>query len=193
MFRCTIPTVAVAALLVTASSLIARPTPIWNRKAEGVSVLPAPVAGPFFDITFSASIEAADLDGPSNLPTELEIRVNGLPVHMVGIGGEFSPPGHANCAGLNCGSEPCFCAPPPVVCERGAAIISAVATTSLQPGDEIIVLLRPARGALPELPGFPDDEETRPVCPWDCGDGDFMVGITDFLKLLGQWGPCFPV
>jgi hypothetical protein len=63
--------------------------------------------------------------------------------------------------------------------------------TDLQPEDEIAVLLRPAPGALPELPGFGDgDEVIRPVCPWDCGDG---VGITDFLKLLGQWGPCFPV
>ncbi len=31
-------------------------------------------------------------------------------------------------------------------------------------------------------------------CPWDCGDGDGMVGVVDFLALLGQWGtpaaPC---
>jgi len=26
------------------------------------------------------------------------------------------------------------------------------------------------------------------VCPWDCGDGDGVVGIVDFLALLGQWG-----
>ena len=25
-------------------------------------------------------------------------------------------------------------------------------------------------------------------CPWDCGDGDGIVGIVDFLALLGQWG-----
>ncbi len=31
-------------------------------------------------------------------------------------------------------------------------------------------------------------------CPWDCGDGDRVVGINDFLALLAQWGlvnaPC---
>ena len=27
-----------------------------------------------------------------------------------------------------------------------------------------------------------------PGCPWDCGDGDGVVGIVDFLALLGQWG-----
>ena len=31
------------------------------------------------------------------------------------------------------------------------------------------------------------------ACPWDCDNGDGVVGITDFLALLGQWagpGPC---
>ncbi len=32
------------------------------------------------------------------------------------------------------------------------------------------------------------------TCPWDCGDGDGMVGIVDFLAVLAQWGlvdtPC---
>ncbi len=34
-----------------------------------------------------------------------------------------------------------------------------------------------------------------PLCPWDCdsGESDFDgggVGITDFLELLANWGPC---
>jgi hypothetical protein len=366
MSRCTTPAVVVAALLVTASSVIAQPTPTWNRKAEGIAVSPAPVAGSFFDITVFGSIDAGDLTAPTDLSTEIEIRVSGTTVHLEVQTLTANPPTHGDCSGLNCGTEPCFCTPPPVVCECGPIIISASATTSLQPEDEIMVLLRPAPGAvpdsdesddlrslnfpddpifwnrriasveivpsplelpdsffdvwvecyseanysgplnlgsslelringvewsslptgpnefvwdycnpqctdtcvingsvpagtcvsgpsdcicrttpgslvfpavplepddeltiilrpvpgaLPELPGFPDDEETRPVCPWDCGDGDFMVGITDFLamlaqwgqvgaacdfdgdgvgitdflKLLGQWGPCFPV
>ncbi len=35
--------------------------------------------------------------------------------------------------------------------------------------------------------------EVTPPCPWDCGDGDGMVGIVDFLAVLGGWGlpgPC---
>jgi hypothetical protein len=367
MFRCTIHAGAVTALLVTASTVIAQPTPTWNRKIEGVSVLPAPVAGSFFDITWFTSIDAGDLTAASDLSTELELRINGTTVHLEVQTLTANPSPHAGCAGLNCGTEPCFCTPPPVVCDCGPVIISASATTSLQPEDQIMVLLRPAAGALPdsdesddlhilpfdgepvfwnrritsveivpsppaggggdqffevwvetsvdghytggldlsgslellvndvshatlplllddsvwsycnpectdtcvlagtvpagtcesvpndcicqmtpsslvfptvplepddvitvilrpapgalpELPGFPDDEEDRPVCPWDCGDGDFIVGIldflamlaqwgevgapcdfdgggvgvTDFLKLLGQWGPCFP-
>ncbi len=37
-------------------------------------------------------------------------------------------------------------------------------------------------------------EFTPPPCPWDCGDDDGIVGIVDFLALLGEWGaigtPC---
>ena len=37
-------------------------------------------------------------------------------------------------------------------------------------------------------------EFAPPPCPWDCGDGDGIVGIVDFLALLGEWGaigtPC---
>ena len=32
--------------------------------------------------------------------------------------------------------------------------------------------------------GIPDECE----CPWDCGDGDGIVGVVDFLTLLNQWG-----
>ena len=34
------------------------------------------------------------------------------------------------------------------------------------------------------------DEFTVSTCPWDCGDGDGIVGIIDLLELLCQWdGP----
>ena len=40
--------------------------------------------------------------------------------------------------------------------------------------------------------GVPD--ECDPTCPWDCADGDGVVGIGDFLALLSVWGqtgvPC---
>jgi hypothetical protein len=366
MFRCTVPVAAVAALLVAASSVSAQPTPTWNRKVEGIAVSPVPVAGSFFSITGYASIDADNVDTQIDLSTEIEILINGTTAYIEQKNLVANPGTHADCSGLDCGAEPCFCTEPPVVCECGPIIISVETTTALQPEDEIMVLLRPAPGALPdddesddldilmfagdpifwnrtilsidlmqakqqgfvdafvaialttnysgglnltaigellvngvpmmesatgptdlvwsfcdpgcgascatdggvpagicqsdvqgpldcacqstlptlvfpsipvepddeltillrpapgalpELPGFPDDEETRPVCPWDCGDGDFIVGITDFLamlatwgevgaacdfdgdgvgitdflKLLGQWGPCFPM
>ncbi len=30
---------------------------------------------------------------------------------------------------------------------------------------------------------------TADTCPWDT-DGDGIVGITDFLGVLANWGPC---
>jgi hypothetical protein len=32
-------------------------------------------------------------------------------------------------------------------------------------------------------------QDITSTCPWDL-DGDGLVGITDFLALLGQWGTC---
>ncbi|MEE8459443.1 MAG: hypothetical protein V3S08_06200 [Phycisphaerales bacterium] len=40
------------------------------------------------------------------------------------------------------------------------------------PGEVNVATVGPAGGA---------------PCPWDCGDGDGMVGINDFLALLGEW------
>ena len=32
------------------------------------------------------------------------------------------------------------------------------------------------------------------TCPWDCGNGDGIIGIDEFLQVLGTWGqvgvPC---
>lgn len=28
----------------------------------------------------------------------------------------------------------------------------------------------------------------RPISSWDCGDGDGVVGIDDFLAMLATWG-----
>ena len=38
--------------------------------------------------------------------------------------------------------------------------------------------------------GIPDECEP-PDCPWDL-DGSGVVGVSDFLELLGAWGPCPP-
>ncbi len=36
--------------------------------------------------------------------------------------------------------------------------------------------------------GFSITDEIITSCPWDCGDGDGVVGIVDFLALLSEWG-----
>jgi hypothetical protein len=51
----------------------------------------------------------------------------------------------------------------------------------LEPGDEITVILRPAPGGLPELPGFPDDEENGQCCPGGTGVETFTASVGAFL------------
>ena len=65
------------------------------------------------------------------------------------------------------------------------AIFPAIA---LEPGDVIEVILRPAPGALPELPGFEDDdEETKTFCPTDV-NGDGMIDVVDLTLVILAWG-----
>ena len=148
-----IPTfvVRVTAILATTGAIQAQDPPSWNRKAEAISVQVVPVEGSLFDVNCYVSIDASDLTGPVDLSTELELRVNGVVQFTQTFQLIANPTTHADCSGLNCGNEPCFCTPPP-------------------------------------LPGFPDDDEEEQVlCPWDCGNGDLLVGIEDFLALLSQW------
>ena len=65
----------------------------------------------------------------------------------------------------------------------------SILNVPIDPGDELTVILRPAPGALPELPGFEDDDErdTTHGCPEDL-DGDGFVNVTDLLFVLANWG-----
>jgi hypothetical protein len=52
----------------------------------------------------------------------------------------------------------------------------------------VFVILRPAPGSLPELPGFEDDGEAVPLpCPADL-TGDGQVDVQDLVALLLSWG-----
>ena len=55
--------------------------------------------------------------------------------------------------------------------------VAVAATITLfrdgSPGDVTVATVGPSGGA---------------PCPWDCGDGDGIVGVNDFLALLAQWG-----
>ena len=74
-------------------------------------------------------------------------------------------------------------------CGCGYAPNWTIALPPLPPGP-IEVRLVPAPGALPELPGFPGDDETEVTpCSADL-DGDGTVGFGDLLVILAEWGPC---
>ena len=92
----------------------------------------------------------------------------------------------------------CFCDSPD---PTGTIVFPAV---PLAPTDEIMVILRPAPGALPELPGLPGtdeggDDSIRGGVPQGCpcdGDanGDGVVDVNDISFVLFRLGDiCFPV
>lgn len=177
---------------------------LWNRRLVSVELVPVPVLGnSFFDIFVEICEEIAGAVGPNdNLSSDIQLMVNGVldtsvPFDLSNV--DWSPCvapclGPCAVAGGNvvaaCKTDPqlgCLCAMLPVT-----VTIPAV---QLTPGDEITVILRPAPGSLPELPGFGgDDESTQTLCPSDCGDGDLQVTVVDFLALLSEWGqvgtPC---
>ncbi len=154
----------VTTILVMTGSIQAQDPPSWNRKAEAISVQVVPVEGSFFDVNCYVSIDASDLTEPVDLSTELELRVNGVMQYIRTFQLTANPSTHADCSGLNCGSEPCFCTPPPAVCECGPIIISTGGPTPLMPGDEIVIILRPAPGAAPDRDES-DDQLILP--PWE--------------------------
>ena len=64
----------------------------------------------------------------------------------------------------------------------GTLLVAVIATgTPAQPE---------SRGGMTDAAGAEGGEarDANAVCPWDCATGDGIVGIDDFLLLLGDWG-----
>ncbi|MHC4948028.1 MAG: hypothetical protein ACYTG1_07175 [Planctomycetota bacterium] len=184
----------------------------WNRRIRSLSVTPSPSAplggGPgdqFFDVWVEVSIDAQH-DGILDLSTDADLLVNGVLVASTSGGG--GPLTLTNCD-AGCGSDCAFdpsgapigtCVPtsPPLDCVCTVSSYTSILfpTIPVDPDDELVVILRPVPGALPELPPFePDDEEGERIpcrlCESDI-DGDGDVGVGDLLKVLADWGSCAP-
>ncbi len=74
-----------------------------------------------------------------------------------------------SCASGNTGAGATFtatCQPGDCACHTEPLTLTWTGVT-FQPGDEIMVILRPAPGALPELPGFEDDDLLIATAPGD--------------------------
>ncbi len=178
----------------------------WDRRVVDVSATPSPAGDSFFDIDVEIGVQA-NYDGPLNLAMELDVLVEGVLVQTVPVPQLDLPLLWNQCAGA-CGS-PCVTqldgSPVPGlcvldngdgVCKCEYSIITPIPAVPVDPGDEIVVILRPAPGALPELPGFPEENDegsTRPgACPADF-DGDGFVGAADLAQLLGAWNSANPI
>lgn len=155
----------------------------WNREVHEMVL--TQVAGGGYDVEVSGSYSFHGPSGTLNLDTTLELLVNGVPVSEVSI------PAHADqiydqgCFTVGCGQGcgtingiPAYCDPYLWWdCGCGGGWIGLFEDVPLEPGDEIMVLLRPAPGALPELPGFEEDDDREDICCGTVGVDDAIAGV----------------
>lgn len=178
----------------------------WDRRIEGASLIPDPSAPGRFDVQVMWSAGVAGLASRAILQTDVVLLVNGEPVGFESgcldwIVSNSGLPCSVNCDEPTCGDYSCggsqanalcrpFDSPSGGYCACATDSLNAIIPgVSLQPGDEIMVLLRPAPGALPPLPGFEDDDAT--IIPAPCRgdfDGDGLISLSDLALLLSNYG-----
>ncbi len=190
----------------------------WNRAATEVSISPAsgpsaPEGDQFFDIYLCAEFSSFGLTESLHLGAQPILLINGSPANnpFSGCDDWIASPidlclgctntscGTASCGGDNIQLE-CVLIEDDYGFFRCACVGQAEFTfpnVFLNPGDEVDIVLRPVPGALPELPGFEDDDNGEPpagcvLCPGDLND-DGIVDGADLANLLANWGICFPV
>ena len=177
----------------------------WNRRIVAVDLVPVAGGGlGDHQVNVTWNFGASGVGHQIRLSTLVDVLVNGVVVvgGFQACGDQITMPPSScfACDGTSCGIATCGGGSVPTSCRQIEDVYDLIACgcgaddqsdtipqiISLTPGDEVIVLLRPAPGALPELPGLTEDDELA-ACPWDL-DGDGLVGIVDFLDLLAQWG-----
>lgn len=165
----------------------------WNRGVVEVDF--TQVAGGGYDIEAMVGMSWEGLSGMLDMDTTVELRVNGVPVSEQNVPGMAEQTFDQGCFTAGCGAQcglfngvPSFC--DPFLwwsCGCGAGTIALFPNVPVSPGDEIMVLLRPAPGALPELPGFGEDDERELTCCEVVGVGDAHDGARPWG--LGQNRP----
>jgi hypothetical protein len=174
----------------------------WNRSITSIVPTPSPGGPDMWDIAVGGAIQFKGLDpfvdfnGQVHLGMDVEVQVNGTPVATTPVG--FDPFPLATGVGCAC-NDPCATGPlgetldcfwdPNVIdCTCNWLWNETIPGVPASTGDEIIVLLRPAPGALPELPPLPDDDEFPLVCCPFGTDVD-VLPTADADARLGQNRP----
>jgi hypothetical protein len=174
--------------------IVAHPQPetALNRKVQNIAVTPAPGGG--WDVAAHWTADAQLSSVPLNLSTQLELRVNGTPIAT-------SPSQNIsfNLVTASCGVSACAGSCGDATIEGGAAALLCYedcpwhATPGIQdcdcgvwlnyqfptvptvlPNDEIMVLLRPAPGALPDS----DTSDDAKIVTFDGGEIFWNRAIT---------------
>jgi len=168
----------------------------YNRSVDSIGFSTDPAGGTLIELGYSMQVGdtgGAGVDMTADIL--VEILVGGVVVSQTTIPAEFDFVSAINCAVLCEGTCPSIFGDG--VCINCSCDYTRSATLPgiLALGDMVRATILPLAAAAPELRTDDDVLEvtfgalSSPCCPWDT-DGDGMVGIVDFLNLLGNWGPC---
>jgi len=186
----------------------------WNRGVKNVTLTPSVPVGPItevatFDVFFDVEYSSFGLTEQLRLGVEPVLMINGSPspISPVGCNDWIANPSDLCqvCTLFQCGTASCGGQNVQLLCrvienEFNLSFCGCVGESqysfpgvSLLPTDVVKVVLRPAPGALPELPGFGDDDNGAlppacVTCPADLnGDGVINGGDISFiLNLFNQ-------
>jgi hypothetical protein len=149
---------------------------LWDRRIDDISLAPNAAGG--YDLAVSGStfheglLNFLPTGEPANLDSFFDVFVNGVAVSSHELPYQPLPLSTYCTCGSACtlwNGETHTCQPfipNQGHCQCGFAWLDTVPSVPVSPVDEIMVLLRPAPGALPELPGFEDDDiDSLQCCP----------------------------
>jgi hypothetical protein len=168
----------------------------WNRALTSAELVPVP-GGPPNEYILEAQVDySSNLPGPSYMAVFVFLFVNGKEAAsfpMLDLDLTFAS--CSSCDAENCvvaGLDPVgLCSYNEDFCWCGWYDNGASDPVIVLPDDDVEVILEPIPGALPELPGFEEDDELQiappDLCPADINNsGD--VDVQDLLLLLAAWG-----
>ncbi|MBZ0268295.1 T9SS type A sorting domain-containing protein [bacterium] len=165
---------------------------LWDRRIDDVSVAPSPAGG--YDIQVSGTMFHEGIlnflppGASANFDSFFDVWVNGVllssheipfrPIPLAAICSCASA-----CATWDGNTHSCqpFIPSLPGQCYCGWAWLDTVPNVPVVPADEIMVLLRPVPGALPELPGFEDDDIDSLTVGGPTGATVFHGTVADLL------------
>ncbi len=160
-------------------------TPVfWDRRIRSLDVVPSPGAGDgigdssFFDVWIEWDVATSGIFATHDITPSFEVQVNGdtAAIFELPCGPWILNPGNncaifcdnSICASISCsghgtkimrcqfyefpGYDGCACQPE-------NACLEIIPGLALVPEDEVVVILKPVPGALPELPGFGENDQ----------------------------------
>ena len=170
----------------------------WNRVLDSIEVEPDP-AGPGSIIRANFHVEIFE---QNTLPLPLDTRIT-FEQNATTVGDEImvllrpSPGGIPFCAAVACSATLCgsmdvngasndmFCDPVECDCRLEGLNLEVATPAPVPPSEPLKVILKPAPGALPELPGFGDDELDRVPVPAFTRGG--LAAIAILLGIAALW------